>query len=159
MTITGNPASGNTSAKAQKAYARSIKSTEWSGKRARTGDFLISSDEDLCRLEVPHDNAIVITLCIDDNDVHKIMVDTGSSAGIIYWQVFQRMEIPQDRLVSVDYPLISFSRDLVAVKGSIRLPIKAGTYPRESQVMMNFLVVDVPSSYNTLPGRPGLRAL
>ncbi|KAJ4974371.1 hypothetical protein NE237_007545 [Protea cynaroides] len=87
------------------------------------------------------------------------MVDTGSSADIIYWQAFRRMEIPLDRLLPIDYPLVSFSGDLVSVKGSIRLLVRAGTYPRESRVTMNFLVVDVPSSYNGLLGRPSMIAL
>ncbi|KAJ4979569.1 hypothetical protein NE237_010349 [Protea cynaroides] len=74
-------------------------------------------------------------------------------------QAFQRMEIPLERLLPVDYPLVSFSGDLVSVKGSIRLPIRAGTYPRELRITMNFLVVDVPSSYKALLGRPGMIAL
>ncbi|KAJ4974094.1 hypothetical protein NE237_007268 [Protea cynaroides] len=159
MTIIGGSAAGNTSAKARKAYAQSVKSTEWPGKRARTGDFLTFSDEDLCGLELPHEDAIVITLRIEDSDVHKIMVDTGSSADIIYWQAFQGMEIPHERLLPVGYPLVSFSGDIVNVKGFIRLPVKAGTYPRESRVTMNFLVVNVPSSYNALLGRPDMIAL
>ncbi|KAJ4957277.1 hypothetical protein NE237_014060 [Protea cynaroides] len=125
MTIIGGPVAGNTSAKARKAYARSVKSTEWPGKRARTGDFLTFSDEDLCGLELPHEDAIVITMRIEDSDVHKIMVDTGSSVDIIYWQAFQCMEILLEQLLPVDYPL----------------------------------VVDVPSSYNALLGRPGMIAL
>ncbi|KAJ4952772.1 hypothetical protein NE237_029604 [Protea cynaroides] len=46
-TISGGPAAGNTSAKARKEYARSVKSTEWPDKSARTGEILTFGDEDL----------------------------------------------------------------------------------------------------------------
>ncbi|GAV86322.1 hypothetical protein CFOL_v3_29754 [Cephalotus follicularis] len=43
--------------------------------------------------------------------------------------------------------------------GSINLSVVAGTAPRQTQVEMTFLVVDTPSPYNAIVGRPGLNLL
>ncbi|GAV62813.1 hypothetical protein CFOL_v3_06336 [Cephalotus follicularis] len=43
--------------------------------------------------------------------------------------------------------------------GSIDLSVVAGTAPRQTQVEMTFLVVDTPSPYNAIIGRPGLNLL
>ncbi|GAV68991.1 hypothetical protein CFOL_v3_12493 [Cephalotus follicularis] len=40
--------------------------------------------------------------------------------------------------------------------GSINLSVVAGTAPRQTQVEMTFLVVDTPSPYNAIVGRPSL---
>ena len=41
----------------------------------------------------------------------------------------------------------------------ISLPLIAGTTPKVSTVMVDFLVVDRPSAYNAIIGRPGLNKL
>ncbi|GAV57524.1 hypothetical protein CFOL_v3_01061 [Cephalotus follicularis] len=43
--------------------------------------------------------------------------------------------------------------------GSIDLSVVAGTTPRQTQVEMTFLVVDTPSPYNAIIGRPGLNLM
>ena len=43
--------------------------------------------------------------------------------------------------------------------GIILLPLTAGTAPKVSTVMVDFLVVDQPSAYNAIIGRPGLNKL
>ena len=41
----------------------------------------------------------------------------------------------------------------------ITLPMTVGEYPRESCIMVDFLVIDQLSAFNTVLGRPSLRAL
>ena len=43
--------------------------------------------------------------------------------------------------------------------GVITLPLTVGEYPRESYVMADFLVIDQPSPFNAVLGRPALKAL
>ena len=43
--------------------------------------------------------------------------------------------------------------------GIISLPLTAGTAPKVSTVMVDFLVVDRSSTYNAIIGRPGLNKL
>ena len=43
--------------------------------------------------------------------------------------------------------------------GSIKLPVTLGDYPVSATKMMEFVVVDLPSAYNVLLGRPALVGL
>ncbi|GAV77896.1 hypothetical protein CFOL_v3_21364 [Cephalotus follicularis] len=43
--------------------------------------------------------------------------------------------------------------------GSIDLSVVAGTAPRQTQVEMTFLIVDTPSPYSAIIGRPGLNLM
>lgn len=64
------------------------------------------------------------------------------------------MKIPEEKLVPVEDPISGFAGDLVYPKGSIILPVIAGTAPKQTVVNLNFLVVvvDVPGPYNALIG-------
>ena len=41
----------------------------------------------------------------------------------------------------------------------ISLPMTLGEYPKQSYVMANFLVIDQPSAFNVILGRPSIREL
>ena len=69
------------------------------------------------------------------------------------------MRLSADRLKRVSTPLVGFAGDAVMVEGEVTLPVTAETEPRQSTVHLTFAVVQVPSAYNTILGRPGLNAL
>ncbi|GAV71172.1 hypothetical protein CFOL_v3_14666 [Cephalotus follicularis] len=89
----------------------------------------------------------------------RILIDSGSSADILYKHVFDQLRIPPDQLKPVKTPLVGFTGETIHPLGSIRLSVVAGTAPRQTQVEMTFLVVDTPSPYNAIVGRPGLNLL
>ena len=62
-------------------------------------------------------------------------------------------------LKSSPNPVYGFARDSVTSMGVISLLMTVGDYPRQSCVMANFLVINQPSTFNTVLGRPSLRAL
>ena len=47
------------------------------------------SEEDARRLHHPHDDALVVSLRVGDYNVHRVLVDNGSSADILYYSAFQ----------------------------------------------------------------------
>ena len=53
-------------------------------------------------------------------------------------------------------PFVSFSGDKVYPRGIVTLTVTAGSYPLQVTNKHNFLVVDSPSSYNVIIGRPTL---
>ncbi|GAV65344.1 hypothetical protein CFOL_v3_08859 [Cephalotus follicularis] len=89
----------------------------------------------------------------------RILIDNGSSADILYKHAFDQLRIPADQLKPVKTPLIGFAGETIHPLGSINLSVVAGTAPRQTQVEMTFLVVDTPSPYNAIIGRPGLNLL
>ena len=56
-------------------------------------------------------------------------------------------------------PIYDFTGDFVIPLGVISLPMTLGEYPRQSCVMVDFLVIDQPSAFNIVLGRPSLREL
>ncbi|GAV84020.1 hypothetical protein CFOL_v3_27465 [Cephalotus follicularis] len=86
----------------------------------------------------------------------RILIDSGSSADILYKHTFDQLRIPTNQLKPVKTPLVGFVEEMVYPLGSIDLSVVAGTAPRQTQVEMTFLVVDTPSPYNAIIGRPDL---
>ena len=66
------------------------------------------------------------------------------------------MKLDPRRLRLFDSPLVNFSRDRVYPKGIVTLTVTVGTHPRQLTCQLDFLVVDYPSSYNVIIGRPTL---
>ena len=52
-----------------------------------------------------------------------------------------------------------FTEDSVVPLGVISLPMTLGEYPKQSCVMVDFLVIDQTSAFNAILGRPSLREL
>ncbi|KAK3013564.1 hypothetical protein RJ639_008368 [Escallonia herrerae] len=93
-------------------------------------------DTDLDRISLPYDDALVISLRIDAFQVKRILVDTGSSADIIFEDVFNQMLISDDRVKAISSPLYGFTVHT-----------------------LDFLIVKVKSSYNRILGRTRLNKL
>ena len=51
------------------------------------------SEDDARRLHHPHDDALVVTIRVGDYNVHRMLVDNGSSTDILYYSAFQQMGI------------------------------------------------------------------
>jgi hypothetical protein len=164
-TISSGIVSGGELNSARKAYARSMQSEEVYSlhrppKAARTESVMLSFlKEDARRVVMPYDDALVVTLTVTNHAIHRILVDNGSFADILYWLVFQHMGIDRDRIKPFGSPLVGFDEEHVYPMGIISLPLTVGTAPKVSTVMVDFLVVDRPSAYNTINGRPGLNKL
>ena len=86
------------------------------------------SEEDARHLHHPHDDALVVNIRIEDYNMHRVLVDNGSSAGILYYPAFQQMGIGRERLIPTNAPLVGFGgtsaplRCNHIVRSSRRLP-------------------------------------
>ncbi|GAV74316.1 hypothetical protein CFOL_v3_17796 [Cephalotus follicularis] len=89
----------------------------------------------------------------------RILIDSGSSVDILYKHAFDQLRIAVDQLKPVKTPLVGFAGEMVHPLGSIDLSVVVGTAPRQTQVQMTFLVVDTPSPYNAIIGRPRLNLM
>ena len=90
--------------------------------------------------------------------MHRVLVDNGSSADILYYPTFQQMGIGRERLVSTNTPLIGFGGTRVLPLGAVTLSIVVGDYPQQITKDMTFLVVNCSSAYNAILGRPTLNS-
>ncbi|KAK3032221.1 hypothetical protein RJ639_036151 [Escallonia herrerae] len=92
-------------------------------------------------------------------DVKRVLIDNGSSAEILFYDAFKKMNILTDRLRKMDAPLYGFSNHPVATEVIIALPVVIGTPQAQANFMLDFVVVKVPSTYNAILGRPVLNQL
>ncbi|GAV75078.1 hypothetical protein CFOL_v3_18557, partial [Cephalotus follicularis] len=131
-------------------------------KRLRTGgdeEVISFSEADYEGVRLPHDDPVVVTLLVELFTMKRILIDSGSSADILYKHAFDQLRIPADQLKPIKTPLVGFTGEMIHPLGSINLSVVAGTAPRQTQAEMTFLVVDTPSPYNAIVGRPGLNLL
>ena len=110
-------------------------------------------------IEQPYDDPLVIMLTIERFNTRRMLVDNGSSANVMYITAFQQMKLDLKRLKPFGSLLVSFSENRVYPKGIISLQIITSTYPAQVMRMVDFLIVDCPSSYNVILGRPTFNCL
>ena len=169
-TIIGGPGQAGTSNRARKTYTRRAKrgaehleimqTVNQSGRRTADTSLTITfTEEEAAKVMQPHDDALVVTLKIANHTIHRVLVDSGSSVDVIFKSAYDQMGIAQGKLKSAPTPLYGFAGDKVQPDGSIELPVTAGSSPNQSTVMTNFLIVNTPSVYNVILGRPTLNAL
>uniref|UniRef100_A0A803N5K1 Uncharacterized protein n=1 Tax=Chenopodium quinoa TaxID=63459 RepID=A0A803N5K1_CHEQI len=112
------------------------------------------SEADAKGIVFPHDDPLVIILTVNGADIKRALVDGGSSANILFARAFDAMRIGRKYLMPVSYKVIGFNGSTVKPEGSIALQVRVGEGPAVKDVMAEFIVIDVPSAYNTIIGRP-----
>ena len=85
--IIGGTAVTGSSKKAGKTYLRMVQNVQLTGfilKIAQRESPIIGfSEEDAQRLHHPHDDALVVSIQVEDYNMHRVLVDNGSSADIL----------------------------------------------------------------------------
>ena len=124
--ISGGFAGGGESSSARKAHLRSIRSADMGevqaiSKLPRMDTTITLSDLDLEGCQHPHDDPLVVRAIVANTTVHRVLVDNGSSADIIFASAFDKMGIGRERLEPVNTHLRGFSGEKVLPLGSIQL--------------------------------------
>ena len=128
-------------------------------KLLRLDTSITFSDLDLEGCQHPHDDPLVVRAVVANKTVHRVLIDNGSSADIIFASAFDKMGIGREKLELVNTHLRGFSGEKVLPLGSIQLVLTLGDPPCQATTTTRFLVVDAPSAYNMLLGRPSLNAI
>lgn len=75
----------------------------------RKNEKITFTDEDLLDVVHPHNDALVLTLRIQEYDVRRILIDPGSSSEIMYVELFDKLRLSQTDLRPTSMPLYGFS--------------------------------------------------
>ena len=94
----------------------------------------------------PHHDALLLTLCINDFDMHRVLVDPSSVADLLQLPAFKQMNTSFDRLSSKGRILSEFNEATTVMMGDITLLVKARLVVQ--QVL--FLVVEDLGPYNAI---------
>ena len=121
-------------------------------KRAkmRTPLVLGFSDEDKLGTIQPHEDALVVTLKIGGCDMKRVMIDQGSTAEVMYLDLFKGLNLKLENLTAYNSPLVSFEGKMVIPNGQIRLPVQTSA----DVVEVDFIVIDAFFPYTAIMGRP-----
>ena len=162
--ISGGFAGGGEFSSARKAYLRSIRSAEMGkiqavSKLLRLDRTITFSDSDLEGCQHPHDDPLVIRAIVANTTVHRVLIDNGSSADIIFASAFDKMGIGREKMEPVSTHFRGFSGEKVLPLGSIQLVLTLGEPPCQVTTTTRFLIVDATSTYNMLLGRPSLNVV
>jgi hypothetical protein len=67
---------------------------------------------------MPHnDDPLVIQVQILNCDVKRVLIDSGSSADIMYWEAFKAMQLSNEHLMPYNGTLVGFAGEQVEVMG------------------------------------------
>jgi hypothetical protein len=98
----------------------------------------------------PHVDAMVINYSIAGWDLHKVLVDNGSQANIIFLLAFDRMGISHNLLKPSDNPLYGFGGKGTFPVSKIELPLSFGVAPNARSEQATFNIVDMVYPYNAI---------
>ncbi|KAL5560380.1 hypothetical protein UlMin_036591 [Ulmus minor] len=164
----GGPATGETN-RARKNYARQSRTDPFPHQVNLTGhkekiprlsdDPIIFTESEARGLWHPHTDAIVVTLRIAGRKVFRILVDNGSSADILFKSTFNRMNLVGVKIEPTASSLSGFTGDSISSEGILNLPVELGSSPCQHIQAVDFVLVDCPSPYNAIIGRPTLNKI
>jgi hypothetical protein len=96
---------------------------------------------------------MVINCSVAGWDLHKVLVDNGSQADIIFLHSFDRMGISHSLLKPSDNRLYGFGGKGTFPVGKIELPLSFGVAPNARSEQVTFDIFDMVYPYNAIMGR------
>jgi len=99
-TITGGFSGEGCIASQRKKYARGVMIVEGQRSDQTPEPDLVFTRTDL-RDMVPHDNdLVVISVMTVGRKVYRVLIDQGSSADVMFWSTFNKLQLSPDQLVA-----------------------------------------------------------
>ncbi|XP_031285178.1 uncharacterized protein LOC116143868 [Pistacia vera] len=152
--ISGGSEISRVSYSSAKRYARANSHHEVQSihpvSRPHTHQVIQFEDDEPITLAAPHQDALVVSLQITDILVKRVFIDRGSSANIIFLETMKAMGLEETNINRRPTLLVGFNSEQKYTIGEIILPI----YDSEVNKQTVFLVINCPSPYNVILGRP-----
>ena len=108
-----------------RARINTINALESSTTLQPTDDLVSFPLIDPTRIITPHYDALVLTLCINNFDVHRVLVDPGSAAKLLHLPAIMQMNVSLSHLSSAGRVLSGFNGSTTLTVGDIALSVKA----------------------------------
>jgi hypothetical protein len=93
------------------------------------------TEEDFKLKSAHHNDAMVIEVNIAGWVIRKILVDNGSSADILFFKTFEKMNLSQHMLQPPEYPLQGFGGKPIKPVGKVSLPESYGDLDIEHRLI------------------------
>ncbi|XP_010687261.1 uncharacterized protein LOC104901388 [Beta vulgaris subsp. vulgaris] len=102
-----------------------------------------------------HHDGLVISLTISNCLLKRVLVDNGSLASILMRGALEDMGIDERDVIRKSTVLVGFSGESKHTMGEVTLP----TFAKGVNMPTKFYVIDCPSSYNVILGRPWIHIM
>ncbi|GKV02683.1 hypothetical protein SLEP1_g15081 [Rubroshorea leprosula] len=159
--ITGGLEAGGLSSKQRKLYVREVKHQNRAQKR-KIDDAewknqpITFTSADLDTVVTPHNDPLVTSVMINNCEVQRVLVDTGSTPDIMYFHCFESLGLDPALLQKYDGPIYGFNNQPVPVEGVLTLHVAFGSGRTYVAPSVRFLVVKMAFSFNIVIDRPTL---
>ncbi|GKV06933.1 hypothetical protein SLEP1_g18750 [Rubroshorea leprosula] len=159
--ITRGLEAGGLSSKQRKLYVREVKHQNRAQKRKIDyaewkNQPITFTSADLGTVVTPHNDPLVTSVMINNCEVQRVLVDTGSAPNIMYFHCFESLGLDPALLQKHDGPIYGFNNQPVPVEGVLTLHVAFGSGRTYVAPSVRFLVVKMASSFNIVIGRPTL---
>ncbi|XP_072062073.1 uncharacterized protein [Arachis hypogaea] len=115
--------------------------------------------EDAAGIILGHDNLVVITIILANANLHRILVNQGSSADILFKPAFDKLGLQEKELRAYPNSLFGLGDTLIQTLRYIPLHTTFEKGSRSRTLSIDYIVVDVSSAYNALISRTTLNQL
>ncbi|GKU88722.1 hypothetical protein SLEP1_g2951 [Rubroshorea leprosula] len=159
--ITGGLEASGLSSKQRKLYVREVKHQN-RGQKRKFDDAewknqpITFTSADLETVVTPHNDPLVTSVTINNCEVQRVLVDTGSAPDIMYFHCFESLGLDPSLLQRYDGPIYGFNNQPVPVEGVLTMNVAFGSGRSYVTPSVRFLVVKMASSFNVVIGRPTL---
>ena len=75
---------------------------------------------------VPHYDALVLALCINGFDVHRVLIDLGSTTDLLKLPAFKQMKLSLEVVNFSGRIIYGFNGVTTVTLGDVALPVKVG---------------------------------
>ena len=108
----------------------------------------------------PWDEPLTIEINAGGHDIHRMYIDGGASADILYEHCFLKLRSEvRSQLNPATTSLTGFSGEKIWPIGQLRLLVIVGDKQHSTTAWMTFMVIRSPSLYNGIIGRPGISSI
>ncbi|XP_073152557.1 uncharacterized protein [Henckelia pumila] len=153
--ISGGPTDGDSN-RARKTSSRKLMNMEIDNQIVHTGPTLSFGPEDMKGVASNHNDALVIRAMIANYDVARIFVDSGSSVNVLFQEAISQMDLGQYKIEPDVTSLFGFTGHAIRPVGLVHLPLTLGKSSIRKTRIVSFIIVDAPSAYNAILGRPAM---
>ncbi|GKU89559.1 hypothetical protein SLEP1_g3685 [Rubroshorea leprosula] len=159
--ITKGLEAGGLSSKQRKLYVREVKHQNRAQKRKFDdaewkNQPIIFTSADLDTVVTTHNDPLVTSVMINNCEVQRVLVDTGSAPNIMYFHCFESLGLDPALLQKYDGLIYGFNNQPVPVEGVLTMNVAFESGRNYVTPSVRFLVVKMASSFNIVIGRPTL---
>lgn len=80
--------------------------------------------EDFKGVQMPHTDALVVTVTVDKSTVQRVLIDQGSSEEVMFYSTYKNLGLSPDQLRTASTPLVRFTGTPVWPLSLITLPMR-----------------------------------